>query len=134
MSLRSACPLTFRPADQHAIARYLHSLPARERAGSEQQPIASRRAPNAELLVEQPGGGELAYQIAITGSTKKKVDALIGTFMYDEAHCTVVARSVDGEEVWIRGTISKCNFVSGRIHFVSIAIDSPLDVGEIIDL
>ena len=94
MTEPTVCPLTLRPADQHAVSRFLLSAPPRSGVFFGNAPAQAHRAVNAELAVDQPGGsGQLSYEIAIVDSTEDRVGALIGTFMYDDAPCTIVLES-----------------------------------------
>ncbi|MEM1424600.1 MAG: hypothetical protein AAGH64_11440 [Planctomycetota bacterium] len=131
---RTAGPLTLRPADQHAVSRFLLSVPPKSGVLFGNTPANAHRSANAELTVDQPGGGQLSYEISIVDSTTDRVGVLIGTFMYDAAPCTLVLRTPDGEELWLRGRIDNCIFISGRIHIVGIALESPVDVASIIEI
>lgn len=133
-SQRPICALTLRAIDQHAIARYLLAAPKRTGDVTRPESLSAHRTPNAELITRNIDGSESSYEICVAEASPKIVYALVGAFLYDQLASTIVVRSSDGEEVWVRGEVVRCLFISGRVHIAEIALDTPSDICQIIEL
>ena len=59
---------------------------------------------------------------------------LHGGFLYPGSACTAILKTIDGEEVLVRGKIARCRVVRGRTHEVALRFDNPIDVKDFVNI
>ncbi len=116
-------------AQQEALLQQLDAE-AESRNGSERRVydrIRYRGAP-INVLLHQPGGTAVRYEVRPHNISRGGISFLHGTFVYTDTPCDITLRRLTGAWSHIRGRVLRCRLLTGKAHEVAVNFAEPIDL------
>lgn len=85
------------------------------------------------LLLQVPGF-PVQFIVRPRNLSTGGVSVLHGSFLYPGTTCTIMLKTIDGEQLCIDGRIIRCRCVHGRAHEVNIRFDKQIEIENFIDM
>ncbi|MBL0928200.1 MAG: response regulator [Phycisphaerales bacterium] len=90
------------------------------------------RAKDLRIVVTQPGGGVSRFLVHARHLGSQSITVLHGGFLYPGSRVQIAIPRKDGGCEDVPGRIAWAEPAEGRLHFVGIDLDAPIDVREFI--
>ncbi len=96
--------------------------------------LAYRVTGGLEIKVEHPGGATGRFVIRPHDISAGGLGFLHGAFLHQGTRCLVTLETYDGEKAAVQGGVVQCRCLRGRIHYMGMQFDEPIDVGNFVRL
>jgi len=86
------------------------------------------------ILIRPQGGTIMTFRVPSRALSSGGVGFLHGSFIYPNTACLVILTTLDGTLTKVTGQVKHCEYISGQVHGIGVEFDSPIDVGQYIEL
>ena len=103
--------------DRRKSVRYLFDMPA---------PM--------QITLLQPGGAVGRFRAVPHNISDSGLGFLHGVFVHQGTRCGIVLTNADGKPVGMQGEITQATCLTGRVHFVGVRFDQPINALDFVKL
>ncbi|MHC4103225.1 MAG: hypothetical protein ACYSW1_20365 [Planctomycetota bacterium] len=87
--------------------------------------VPYRAAPRVAVIIESERVGKRTYALIPRS-------LLHGKFVYDGTPCVAGLKALDGQLVPVRGKVTWCRLITGRIHEIGVQFEEPIDLDDFV--
>jgi hypothetical protein len=94
--------------------------------------VPYRAAPRVAVIIESERVGKRTYALIPRNISRVGMSLLHGKFVYDGTPCVAGLKALDGQLVPVRGKVTWCRLITGRIHEIGVQFEEPIDLDDFV--
>ncbi len=79
--------------------------------------------------VRHPGGSTTNYLTHPYAMSKGGIGFINGCFLFPGSRCGIEIQLPDGDREWVEGRVTRCDYISGKLHDVQVKFDALMKRG-----
>jgi hypothetical protein len=126
--------LRLKPQEAAEILRTIESS-TKDSVGRERRKwprVPYRAAPRVAVIIESEQLGKRTYALIPRNISRMGMSLLHGKFVYDGTPCVAGLKALDGQLVPVRGKVTWCRLIAGRIHEMGLQFEEPIDLDDFV--
>jgi hypothetical protein len=126
--------LWLKPQEAAAILRAIEAR-TKDAVGQERRKsprVPYRATPRVAVIIESEELGKRTFALIPRNISRTGMSLLHGKFVCDGTPCVAGLKALDGQLVPVRGKVTSCRLIAGRIHEIGIQFEEPIDLDDFV--